>query len=153
MRNKFKMSCFIGIILSAAVVWGQQGPQVDWAAPAVSVTRTDASWVITGQRHKVILNAADLSMTVEAGPVTWKLQPSTADDLTVEMKGKVFPLRLADAGKTEIFTYETGFKSGVRIHLSRFHYKNRELDLQLQLLVCLEGSQEDLVCEVVPRET
>jgi len=136
-----------------AVAWGPKvPPQEDWGAPAVSVTDDNGNWVIAGQRHKVILNAADLSMTVEAGPVTWKLLPSVGDDMTVEVAGKVFKLRLVDAGKIQISPYETGFKSGAKIHLSQFQHENRSLGLELQLFVCLEGTEEDLVCEVVPTE-
>ncbi len=154
------MTWMIVVVLAAtgvwnAVAWSQQievPPQEDWGAPAVSVSRTNGNWVIAGQRHKVILNTADLSMMVEAGPITWKLLPSAADDLSAQVAGKVFPLRLADAGKIEISPYETGFKSGVKIHLSQFQHEGQTLDLDLQLFVCLEGTEEDLVYEVVPTE-
>jgi len=160
MHKKILGVCVSAAVLAAAglagiVASGQQvsiPEQEDWGAPAVTVTRTGGNWVIAGQRHKVILDAADLSMTIETGPVRWELLPSAADDLTAEAVDKVFPLRLTDAGKIEISPYETGFKSGVKIQLGQFEHEGRKLDLDLQLFVCLEGTEEDLVCEVVPTE-
>ncbi len=126
--------------------------QDEWGAPAVSVVRRGNDWLIAGQRHKVVLSARNLGITVQAGTANWKMLPSAADDLTLRGPEGVFPLRLTDAAGVEISSYETGFKSGVKIRLSRFQHKGRELDLDIQLFVCLEGKEEDLVFDVVPTE-
>jgi hypothetical protein len=82
---------------------------------------------------------------------------SQDSDMIVKSKGEEFPLRLADAGKIDIKPYDTGFKTGVKIRLERFRdlgllNAGPELDLALCLTVCLEGKEEDPVCEAVAIE-
>ena len=61
-------------------------------------------------------------------------------------------LRLTDAGKISVAPYDTGYKTGVKIRLEDFRHQGllnqgRELDLALVLTVCLEGKDEELVCD------
>ena len=67
-------------------------------------------------------------------------------------EGQVFPLRLADAGLIDIAPYDTGFKTGVKITLSDWRQNERRLGLRLFLTVCLEGPDEDLVCDASAQE-
>jgi hypothetical protein len=83
--------------------------------------------------------------------------PSEDSDMIVKSRGEEFFLRLADAGLIEIRPYDTGYKTGVKIRLERFRhkgllYKGAELDLSLSLTLCLEGKDEELVCEAVAIE-
>jgi hypothetical protein len=57
-------------------------------------------------------------------------------------------LRLADARKIDISKYDTGYKTGIKIRLEQFPRG----DLALVLTACLEGKDEDLVCDAVAIE-
>jgi len=132
-------------------------PREQWGAPAVTVLHVRGNWIISGKKHKVILNDSDFSIQVEADQVTWATAPSAQDDMLVKSKGEEFYLRLADADKIDIAPYDTGYKTGVKIRLEQFRHnglfnKGLELDLALCLTVCLEGTAEDLVCEVTSIE-
>ena len=132
-------------------------PREQWGAPAVTVLHVRGNWIISGKKHKVILNDSDFSIQVEADQVTWAMAPSAQDDMLVKSKGEEFYLRLADADKIDIAPYDTGYKTGVKIRLEQFRHnglfnKGLELDLALCLTVCLEGTAEDLVCEVTSIE-
>jgi hypothetical protein len=66
------------------------------------------------------MNESDLSVTVQAGAVAWKMVPSSAKDLLIGKDGDEFQVRLAEAGEIRITPYETGFKTGVKMVLDRF---------------------------------
>src|SRR5215469_16399308 len=101
----------------------------DWGAPPVDVSHDGRTWVIAGQKQRVTLSESDLSTTIQASGVTWKMVPSGSRDLLVRVKGEVKAdvkgdvksegswLRLADARSIRIVPYRTGFKSGVKITL------------------------------------
>jgi hypothetical protein len=78
--------------------------------------------------------------------------PSFSGDLIVEKSESRLSLRLADAGKKEILPYQTGFKTGLKIFLKDFVSEDKKLDVQIQLFICLEGKDEELVCEVISSE-
>jgi hypothetical protein len=146
------LTIFLSPIVSAEVL-----PREQWGAPEVTVSYKDGKWIIAGKKHKVILNASDLAMKVEAGPVNWAMAPSQKDDMLVKSKGEEFYLRLADAGRMDITPYDTGYKTGLKIRLEQFRSrglltKGLELDLALVLTVCLEGRAEELVCEAAAIE-
>lgn len=126
-------------------------------APLVNVSHANGKWLIAGRENQVTLNDSDLAIGIQAGPVTWNLAPSEADDMVVKAKGEEFNLRLTDAEKIDITKYDTGFKTGVKIRLERFRdngllNKGGELDLALVFTICLEGKTEDLVCDVAAIE-
>jgi len=128
-----------------------------YGAPLISVKRSGTEWTITGKNNKVILNEADLRMRVEAGKVHWMMAPSSDSDMVVKSRGKEFFVRLADAGKKEFNRYDTGFKTGVKIRLEQFKpgrlsAKGSPPDLALIFTVCLEGKDEELVCDVTAIE-
>ena len=142
----------------AAVIWGsgwasgEPTLQADWGAPKVQVRQEGPQWIIEGQRNRLTLTASDLKIMVDAQGAKWELVPSFAGDLVVEHQGRSISLRLADASKKEISAYETGFKSGVMISLGGWMHENAAMDLDLRLSICLEGKDEDLVCELAPQE-
>ncbi|MGH9582333.1 MAG: DUF5696 domain-containing protein, partial [Bryobacteraceae bacterium] len=125
--------------------------------PQVTVTHANGDWTIAGQKNTVVLNESDLPIAVHAGPVTWKMIPSSNRDMRVSVGGDEFYLRLADAQKIDIKPYKTGFKTGVRIILESFRDKGvlargKLLNLRVVLTMCLEGSDEDLVAEAMVNE-
>jgi hypothetical protein len=145
------------LLISSSLLFAEDLPRDQWGAPAVSVTSADGVWTIAGKKVKVILNASDLAMAVEAGPVRWEMAPSSTKDLLVRSKGEEFYLRLADAEKIEIAPYDTGFKTGVKLALSGWRHnglrhRGAALDLTLYLTVALEGGDEELVFSVVADE-
>src|SRR5689334_15613418 len=100
-------------------------PRADWGAPEVSVTHASGKWTLAGKKQKVTLDETVLTVSVDAGPVKWTMAGSAPDDLLVKSQGEEFELRLADAGKTEIVKYDTGYQTGVKIRLGKFQNKGR----------------------------
>ncbi len=146
-------------VLLASAGWpcaGQASPE-DTGAPQVTVTHSHRDWTLAGKKNIVVFNESDLSTTVRAGTVVWKMVPSSDKDLLVSKDGDEFHLRLADAGEIKIVPYETGFKTGVKITLDNFRNAGQRapgspLNLRLVLTMCLEGSDEDLVSEAAAIE-
>jgi Family of unknown function (DUF5696)/Abhydrolase family len=126
--------------------------QNDYGAPSVRVTEDDGKWIIHGQTNRVELQAEDLRMTVHTTGKTWAMLGSSPDDLAVEVSGTSYSLRLANAIEKSIAPYRTGFKTGVKIALRGFQHETTEIDLQIDLFICLEGEEEELVCELLARE-
>jgi len=148
---------FTLVLASSSFALAQQLPREQWGAPAVTVSHAGGKWTIAGKRHKVTLGASDLALKVEAGPVAWAMAPSAKDDMLVKSRSEEFYVRLAGAGKIDIVPYDTGYKTGVKISLSRFRGAGLltgggELDLALYLTVCLEGPDEELVLDLAAQE-
>jgi Family of unknown function (DUF5696) len=147
----------VSIPFSWVLVCGQTLSRAEWGAPEVKVSHADGKWTIAGKKQTVVLDEKTLEMTVDAGPVKWGMAASQADDVLVKSGGEEFTLRLADAEKIDITPYDTGYKTGVKIRLERFRnngqlHSGGELDLALVLTACLEGKEEDLVCDAVAIE-
>ena len=128
-----------------------------WGAPEVNVTHANDNWIIAGKKHKVFLNEKNLAMKIETGTVNWLLAPSEENDLLVKSSGEEFYLHLTDAKKIDITSYNTGYKTGIKIRLEQFPNngllnKGLELDLALCLTICLEGKDEELVCDAAAIE-
>ncbi len=131
------------------------------AAPAagqpVTVSHAGEVWSIRGQKNTVELNEHDLSVTIHAAAVLWKMVPSGSEDMLVGAGGDRFWVRLADAGNIRIAPYRTGFKTGVRLILDGFRGTGQAapdapLDLRVVLTMCLEGADEELVSEAMVNE-
>jgi hypothetical protein len=140
-----------------ALSFAQKLPREEWGAPMVNVSRAEGKWIIAGKKNKVMLNESDLALSLQAGPATWAMVPSSAKDMLVRSRGEEFHLRLADARKIEIESYDTGFKTGVKISLGEWRSngllnKGAEIDLRLFLTVCLEGKDEELVFDIAAAE-
>ncbi len=140
-----------------SLLLAQRLPRERWGAPLVNVSREEGMWIVEGRKNRLSLRASDLAMTVQAGPVTWKMGPSSQKDMLVKSRGEECHLRLADAGRIEISPYDSGAKTGLKIRLGRFRHtgllnRGLELDLALCLTACLEGKNEELACEAVAIE-
>src|ERR1051326_6520908 len=141
------IACATALLVFPSLLFAQQLPREQWGAPAVTVSQENGKWIIAGKKNKVTLNAADLALSVQAGPATWTMLPSSAKELRVKSSGEEFYLRLADAQKIAITRYDTGFKTGVKIGLGQWRHagllhQGVELDLTLFLTICLEGKDE-----------
>src|SRR5262249_8601576 len=76
----------------------------------------------------------------------WNLMPSAAGDLIARTNGRDLKLRLADARKKTIVSYDTGSKTGVKISLSDWRANDgTPMDATLFLTIALEGRDEELV--------
>jgi len=120
--------------------------------PGAEVTEENGTWTIRGQVNRVELQADDLRITVHTPSKTWALSNSAPGDLVVDVSGKTHSVRLADAIEKSITPYQTGFKTGLKVALRNFQSGATGIDLQIDLFICLEGPQEELVCELVARE-
>ena len=115
MRNHRLFLAALSVTL-AFVTWpcsGQQRSPSDTGEPQVAVSHSAGTWTIAGKKNTVELKESDLAVSVHAGPVTWKMAPSSQEDLLVSAGGDQFHLRLADAGHIQIGPYETDRKSVV----------------------------------------
>ena len=131
---------------------GQQLSRDQWGAPAVKVSHVGGNWIIAGKKNTVTVNDSDLSLKVQAGADAWTMAPSSAKDMLVKSRGTESYVRLADADKKTIVSYDTGFRSGVKIALSGWKTQGDRLDLDLFLTVSLEGKDEELVFDTVANE-
>jgi hypothetical protein len=143
---------FVCVFFTGSNALTAEVSQGDWGAPKVQVLQEKGGWSIEGTKNRVRLSSSDLRMTVHTPGRTWSMMPSLAGDLVVEDSGSRLSLRLADAGKKEISQYRTGFKTGLRIVLEDFSHKDKKLDMQISLTVCLESEREELVCELIAAE-
>lgn len=163
MQN-YRNNIFFGILLLFISInlLAQPGdlppvPRAEWGAPVVEVTQHGNDWIITGQKHQVVLNHKDLSLSVKTGAVTWAMIASADDDMILKSKGEEFSVGLTEAGNIAIEPYDTGYKTGIKITLSRFRHEGMlhqgiELDLMLFLTICLEGKDEELVYDAAALE-
>lgn len=133
-------------------VTGADSIQRDYGAPNVKVSEADGVWTLGGQTNRVEIQASNLQMTVRTPGKVWAMLPSVPVDLVVETAGKTYSLCLAQASEKIITPYQTGFKTGVKIALDGFKQSDAQIDVELDLFICLEGPEEELVCEVLARE-
>jgi len=127
-------------------------PEDYLSSKTISVRQDGKNWVIKGAYRTVTFSEADMSVTVKSGANVWTMRPSQPDELTIESDGKRATLALTSAGRVEVSKYDTGRLTGIKISLAEFKSEGKPLDCALQLYMCLEGSSEELVCEVVPGE-
>jgi hypothetical protein len=118
----------------------------------VTVSHQGSKWLVKGKVNSFTLNERDLSVSIEAGPAQWQLMPSKLGDIIVRSKSEELSLRIADAKKLSVVSYDTGFKTGVKLSLSGWSSAGRNVDLDLFLTICLEGKSEELVFDVVANE-
>jgi hypothetical protein len=139
----------LGFIGSAALTCiAQPRSPADTGEPQVSVTHSGAQWNVRGLKNGFDLDATTLALTIHAGPATWKLVPSSDNDMLVASGGKESRVRLASAQSIDITRYATGFKTGLKIVLDRFP----GADPRLVLTLCLEAPDEELVAEAMVDE-
>jgi len=138
----------LSLLALSGLAFAQVPSRADWGAPLVKVSHADGQWTIAGRKNKVTISEKDLAMTVQNGTAAWSMVPSGAKDMQVRAQGKDFYVRLADARNISIEPYDTGFKTGVKIALTHWW----RAPVTLYLTVCLEGRDEELVCDVAATE-
>ncbi len=152
-RHALSVLCLLLIPGAAGLAHaGTPAVQSDYGSPKVQILEEKDSWILAGEKTRVELNPATLQMTIRSGDRTWSTVASFAGDLVAEASGKTFSLRLADAGRRQVSRCETGFKTGVRISLGDFRQEDVSVGVRIDLSICLEGKQEELVCELVAHE-
>jgi len=143
----------LAISMSASLVDASDSlSRADWGAPAVTVSHNTQTWTISGLKHTATLDEKTLSLTIHTKSNTWAMAGSGPKDMLVKAGADQFPLRLADAQEIEIKPYDTGFKTGVKLKLSRWKHKDTDFDLTVFLTVALEGHDEELVFEAAADE-
>jgi hypothetical protein len=126
------------------VAQAQELTREQWGAPLVNLTHTNGQWVIVGKKNRVTLNETNLAIIIQNGSARWSTVPSGPKDMLIKAGDKSGWLSLV-SGKIQIVPYDTGFKTGVKISWSGD-------DLKLYLTLCLEGRDEELVCDVAADE-
>jgi len=152
MTRKTYLSLLICMILSRDCVCSGKLTQLEWGNPKIKVKQDAAQWIIQGKRLTVVIDSNTLAMQIRDKDISWNIEGSTKGDLTIEHSGRNIPLRLKDAKQIKIESYETGFKSGIKIQLNGYVHQDKLLEIRLQLNICLQAPNEDLVCELVAKE-
>ena len=129
-------------------------PRDQWGAPMIEVFHDAAAakWTIQGKKQTVVFHEKDLSIEVTATSAHWNMVASGNRDLLLKSGGVETHLRLASAGKMVVASYDTGFKTGIKINLNNWHVKQGVVSLPLCLTVALEGHDEDLVFDIAADE-
>jgi len=150
------LTTFLLIALSTPPCESQQSTS-DTGAPEVKLTHAAGKWILTGKGNVVEIDERNLAVNVQSGPVTWKMVPSSSEDMLVARASDEFRLRLADASDIKITPYETGFKTGIKIVVTGFRKPGARpadspVDLSLVLTMCLQGPDDELVSEATAIE-
>ena len=119
------------------------------ASAEVVVREDQGHWSIEGRRHTVRCDPASLSVAVTVPGGTWRFEPSSPGDLAVRVGASRVPLQLSQAGTRSVAPYRTGYAAGIRAVLGGFRRDDQPLDLELQLILTLDGAEEDLRCEIL----
>src|SRR6185436_3555442 len=127
-------------------------PRAEWGAPAISVLHSGGVWTIAGSKRTAVLDEKTLALTVRTGSNVWAMAAPGPKDMLVKAGAEEFPVGLADAREIAIKPYDTGFKSGVKLKLSRWRHKEADLDLTVFLTIAFEGREEELVFEAAADE-
>lgn len=106
-------------------------------------------WRIVGAKHQFELNPTNLACRVETPAATWQLADSRDGDLLIRHGGRSISLRLAGANRKTVSSYENGFLTGLKIELAEFRESTNALDVTLQLFLCFEGTEEDVVAILI----
>lgn len=152
-KHRLSLQLLPILLCLTSIAWSEAAQtQADCGSPAVEVTEKEGAWLIRRARTRVELNPATLQMTIQAGDSTWSTVASSGGDLLVENSGKSLALCLADAGRRTVSAYRTGFKTGVKVSLGDFRQEGTRIDVGIDLFICLEGADQELVCELIARE-
>ncbi len=63
-----------------AMCSGQSRSAAD-GSPEISISRSGDLWTIAGNKNRAEFNAANLAVSVHAGPAVWNMLPSSASDI------------------------------------------------------------------------
>lgn len=120
-------------------------PRAEWGAPLVDVTQSGAIWTIAGRKNTITLNASDLSVSIKAGPASWNLVASGAQDIELRVGTEKFTTRLADAGSISVSIYDTGERTGVQIKLDQWKRPtigSQPVTLPIYLTLAFDNQEE-----------
>ena len=106
-------------------------------------------WRVVGNRNRLELNPTNLACRVDTRAAVWRMAPSPKGDLRVRHEGKSVSLQLAAAERKQVTPYATGFQTGLKIELSGFRSGDTQFDLSLQLFLCFESSEDDVVATLM----
>jgi hypothetical protein len=144
----------IGVVaVTATVGLAQSLPRTEWGAPNVNVSSANAIWTVAGQKQSFTLDRATLGLSVKAGPVTWAMVASKAGDLVVRAGSEAVSLRLADAQKVDVASFDSGANTGVQVVLNNWRHGATTIDLPITLTIAFDGANEELVFGVTADET
>jgi len=104
-------------------------------------------WIIQGRQHRVTFTTETLEVIVKTPRRLWPLAPSSAEDLRVRDQGCETSLQLSKARHKTVTPFRTGYSAGIRIELRDFG--SDKPDPHVRLSLALEGSDEDLVAELI----
>lgn len=129
-------------------------PRSAWGAPAVQVSHEGSNWVVAGAKNRVTLQQTDLALTIQSAGTRWSMIPSSTHDLRIKVGDQEFDAGLTQAKSIVVEPYDTGFKTGLKISLKDWRTPSGQStgDLALYLTICLEGADEELVCDVAATE-
>jgi Family of unknown function (DUF5696) len=144
-------SLLLILVLSSSLS-SQQRPRDQWGGMVVTVSQSGDTWSVRAKKNSFTLDARNLALKIQAASTTWTLLPSQVGDMLVRLQKENLSLRLADARKTNIVPYDTGYKTGVKISLSGWQQGGKAIDLDLFLTLCFEGEAEELVFDIVANE-
>lgn len=130
---------FMPLVLAGAAQYGE----------GMTVQLNEGWWTVAGGKHRFELNPTNLTVRVDTVAGSWRMQESRSGDLLVRHAGGIVPLPLASAAQKSITRYDNGFQTGLKIELDGFRSGTNALDLALQLFLCLEGAEEDLVATLI----
>lgn len=121
----------------------------DLAPPQVRFDDNAGVWLVAGAKHRLELNPTNLACRVSTPATVWQMAESRDGDLQVRQASRDISLRLASARRKSVSTYDNGFQSGLKVELTGFQSDTNQLDLAIQLFLCLEGPQEEVVATLI----
>jgi hypothetical protein len=137
------------VLLLLSIFSPTRAAQSDDAVLPIAVQTNGAMAEVVGAKHRLELNLTDLAFRVKTPAHAWQTRDSIKGDLQVRHGTNSTALRLADAGRKQLTTYENGFQKGLKLELGEFRADTNALDLTLQLFLCFEGPAEDLVATLI----
>ena len=131
----------------------------------MALSSNDTVWTIAGRRTRVIFDAADFSLRIEAGATTWSMVASGPRDLELRAGTEIFAASLARAGRIAVESFDSGERTGLTITLDQWPRTSerteadgtlhasvsRPLALPLHLTLALDANEE-LVFTVAAEE-
>jgi hypothetical protein len=139
----------LGVLLAMLVAVDLMVAQVSPDLPRVTIDEQTGSSRILGTKHQVELAHSNLAFKVTTPTKVWHMAGSSPGDIVVLHGGKPLTLELAGAKRKSVSPYENGFQKGIKIELSEFVAGSESLDLTVQLFLCLESPEEELVATLI----
>lgn len=115
-----------------------------------AVSHAGGRWTIHGVGKRVVFDESDFSLRVLTPDRAWDFMPSTEGDVVLAGPEGEVACRLSEAGLVSVDEYRAPYGKGIRIRTGDFAGAPGP---GLDLLVTLDGEQEDLVWELIPHET